>query len=762
VLRKIILIKNVGRFVSYSATGDVELKRHNLVFAENGRGKTTLCAILRSLQSGDPAYILGRATLGGNAPPEIKFLLASGTTPTFGNAAWTATVRDIAIFDATFVTENVHSGDAVELDHRRNLYSVIVGRQGVRLAEEIDRLDGAARGKNAEIRDKSTAIQIHAAGLALESFIAIEEDPGIDDKIAAKQQELEALRQAAQIRTRAALVPLTLPTFPRVAFEALLDKTLEGIAADAERRITAQIEAHHMGARGQTWLSEGVGYIHDPTACPFCGQSLEGASALIGAYRAFFSRGYNALRSEITTLRSQIETALSDRVIGNIETVVVQNVATAEFWSRFCEIVPPVLGGSGTAEILRSLRDAALALLDRKAATPLERIATDPSYTDAAARALTAQQAVTAHNVGVTAANSVIASKKAATQAADVARVEAELLHLRAAKRRHTPDMTQACADYRAAVGAKRSIEEQKASVRKQLDEYTQQVIGRYEHTINQLLVDFHAGFRITGTRHAYPGGVASSSYQILINNVPVELGDSETSIATPSFKNTLSAGDKSTLALAFFLAQLQHDPGHATKIVIFDDPFNSQDSFRKDCTVHKIKKCGQDCAQVIVLSHDQYFLKRIWDRLHDAAERKCLALTRLDEFNTTIRAWDIERETQDGYRADREILKKYCLSAEGRPRDVAQKIRPVLETYSKNLGAGALAENDTLGVIISKIRAVGASHQLFSICDGLEELNIYTSRYHHGENMNAAVEAISDTELRGNVRRTLKMTGDY
>jgi len=33
---------------------------------------------------------------------------------------------------------------------------------------------------------------------------------------------------------------------------------------------------------------------------------------------------------------------------------------------------------------------------------------------------------------------------------------------------------------------------------------------------------------------------------------------------------------------------------------------FNSQGSFRKDCTIHKIKKCGQDCAQVIVLSHDQ------------------------------------------------------------------------------------------------------------------------------------------------------------
>src|ERR1700745_2247688 len=58
VLRKIILIKNVGRFLNYSAIGYVELKRHTLIFAENGRGKTTLSAALRSLQSADAAHTI--------------------------------------------------------------------------------------------------------------------------------------------------------------------------------------------------------------------------------------------------------------------------------------------------------------------------------------------------------------------------------------------------------------------------------------------------------------------------------------------------------------------------------------------------------------------------------------------------------------------------------------------------------------------------------------------------------------------------------
>src|SRR5262249_52346099 len=161
-------------------------------------------------------------------------------------------------------------------------------------------------------------------------------------------------------------------------------------------------------------------------------------------------------------------------------------------------------------------------------------------------------------------------------------------------------------------------------------------------------------------TKHDYRGGVPSSSYQIVINNTPVELGDANTPLDKPSFRNTLSAGDNGTLALAFFLAQLAQDPTKSDKIVIFDDPFNSQDSFRKECTIQKIKRCGLECTQVIVLSHDPAFLKRIWDRLYTPAERKSLEMARIGQQNTTITEWDIEKAMMDQYRADGNALKDY------------------------------------------------------------------------------------------------------
>ena len=123
MLQRIISIKNVGRFKNCMALGDVTFRRYTLMFAENARGKTTLCAILRSLFTNAPALIQGRATLGSPQAPEVQLLTVSGTIG-FRNGVWNAAFPNIAVFDGTYVSENVYAGDAVDTEHRRNLYRV--------------------------------------------------------------------------------------------------------------------------------------------------------------------------------------------------------------------------------------------------------------------------------------------------------------------------------------------------------------------------------------------------------------------------------------------------------------------------------------------------------------------------------------------------------------------------------------------------------------------------------------------------------------
>lgn len=761
MLEKLISIKGVGRFQNCKAAGDVSFGKNSLIFAENGRGKTTLCAILRSLQTGMPAYIMGRQTIGGEEnPPEVQIRLNGGNA-VFRNGQWNQQVPDIAIFDSTFVAENVFSGDCVEIDHRRNLYNVIIGKAGVDLAHEVNAIDAAIKIKNGEIKDKKAFLESRIPDGVMDAdyFITLpKEDDSIDSKVADKERDLQAVKQSAQLQRGSELEQMSLPAVPD-EFLPILAKTIDGVEADAERQITAHIETHNMQERGKTWLSEGCSYIHDDN-CPFCGQDLTGVD-LIEAYKGFFSAAYNALKEEIKALSDEISDSFGDLGLAQIDRVLHKNAAAVEFWSQYCDITAPALQESDNLiVVLARLRQSALNHLERKAQAPLEQINPDVSLLSDFEILRQFQAAIVQYNQAVDTANALIRAKKEQAQGREVRQVETELAKLKAAQRRCDQQIDAECTAYRKLLMEKKDLEDRKTAAKEKLDEYTQSIITKYEKTINEYLDCFNAGFQITETSHGYRGGAPSTSYQILINQMPVDLGNSDTPIDQPSFKNTLSSGDRSALALSFFLAQLEHDPDKANKIVVFDDPFNSQDDFRKGHTAQRIKKCGRECAQVIVLSHDQHFLKLVWDDL-PTDERKTFQLFRISEKNTGIAEWDIEKAVQARYRADIDTLSKYYTSAnDGNQRDVVQKIRPVLEGYCRNLYPTRFADNDALGTIVGKIKGYDDEFPLKDVCDELEELNGYSRRYHHGENPNAATEAINDNELKGYVKRTLKVVG--
>ncbi len=389
----------------------------------------------------------------------------------------------------------------------------------------------------------------------------------------------------------------------------------------------------------------------------------------------------------------------------------------------------------------------------------MEAVAPDDRFTDALRTFEVLRASLAGYNAAVAAANAVIDARKRDTQTASVQEVENALARLQSQKARHTEAVRARCATDERLHSEKATLENQKAQAREQLDAHTQRVIAQYGQSINRYLERINAGFRITTPTHTYRGGTPSTTYQIIINQSAVDLGDAATPADRPSFRNTLSGGDKSTLALAFFLAQLEQDADRARKVIIFDDPFSSLDSFRRNHTVQQIYRCGETCAQVVLFSHEPWFLKLLWDRVL-AADRKTLQLARVGEENTTIVEWDIEKAVQARYRADIEALQRFFSLGEGEPREVIQKIRPILEAYCRTLYPTHFTDRDTLGVIVGKLRAPGPSHPLQPIADDLDEINVYCRRYHHGENPNAATEPIDDTELHGYVKRTLALVG--
>jgi len=100
--------------------------------------------------------------------------------------------------------------------------------------------------------------------------------------------------------------------------------------------------------------------------------------------------------------------------------------------------------------------------------------------------------------------------------------------------------------------------------VREQLEAHCLEVVQPYENRINYYLDLFNAGFKIVRTGHGYPGGIATSTYQLSINETHVELGDGRTPADRPSFRNTLSVGDRAT----FGAVLLPGPPGAASPIL--------------------------------------------------------------------------------------------------------------------------------------------------------------------------------------------------
>jgi hypothetical protein len=57
----------------------------------------------------------------------------------FQNGGWNRHYSNIAIFDDTFVDQNICSGLTIESEHRQKLHELILGAQGVALNQAVQR-----------------------------------------------------------------------------------------------------------------------------------------------------------------------------------------------------------------------------------------------------------------------------------------------------------------------------------------------------------------------------------------------------------------------------------------------------------------------------------------------------------------------------------------------------------------------------------------------------------------------------------------------
>jgi len=483
---------------------------------------------------------------------------------------------------------------------------------------------------------------------------------------------------------------------------------------------------------------------------------------LISAYRTFFSDGYGGLKQSVANLKERVAQSLGETVSLGIQRTIGANATLVEFWKQFLAVpaAPDLAFDADVRPVLVALREAATALVEAKAASLLEPCNLTPTLQASLDRCAALSKQVAAYNGFVANTNVSVEAKKTSTSAGNAQAARDTLTTMKARKARFDSPSKDNCVRYAEQQTHKKALEAEKERAKKSLDEFGTTVCVEYQQRINELLDRFHAGFRICNTNRSYIGGTASTSYQIEINNVAVELGDDKTPISSHSFRNTLSSGDRSTLAFAFFVAQVERDPRLNEKVVVFDDPFTSQDRSRRSCTQQIINRLASQAKQVIVLSHDAAFLRDVWDGDY-TQDVKTLQFVRLRD-STVMSEWNIEDETMGEYHRMHSLLSLYYNEGRGERRHVAQTIRPFLEHWLKFKFPGQVKDSEMLGTFLSSVRDADQSDPLAAaktILEDLEDINGYSKKYHHAFNPQASSEPIDDTELQGFVKRTLHTT---
>jgi len=419
---------------------------------------------------------------------------------------------------------------------------------------------------------------------------------------------------------------------------------------------------------------------------------------------------------------------------------------------------------SNFASVISDVRDAAKALLKAKINKPLESVAISPELRTALSALKDIQEVFKAYNVVVRSFNAKVTAFKAKQSGTDITKLKAGLASLKLMELRRTPDVIKSINDFTAAEQKKNQLDDEKKTAKTELDKYDTAVLATHEKRINELLGMFGAGFSIGETERSDVGGKPSLNYKLRINNVAVEVGNEKTPVSSPSFRNTLSAGDKSTLALALFISQIETDPQIKDKMVVFDDPFTSQDRSRRTATQSIICNLAKQVQQVFVLSHDPHFLRSIWDGYKGGGNTKTFQFSRMAN-NTTIGEWDIEQETAGEYAKKHRVLWDYFHYSIGDSRTVAQTIRPVLEEYLRLKLPQSFADNKWLGDFIGIIRSAPDADPAAAAKDILpqvELINEYSKRYHHSSNTSASSEIVDENELVNYVEKTLDVVGGF
>jgi len=762
MIHKVDNLVSIGKFRNYQSSGDVAFKKLTLIYADNGSGKTTISSILKSLSEGNSERILKRKSTNSTVPQSAKIIQrpagSSDIHHTFGATGWRYQYPNIEIFDIHFVDENIYSGCEFHDDHKKQLHQFVIGAQSVTIQQQLDqnKIDKAAS-KAAQATLETQLLTLVGNGLLatmIPSYLTMRAAlaTNIDQKITNTQgalrnagsnaiiQTFQSLTSQTAIRTGLnfdsikADLETTTQTLQNQVLQALFDQHCEDLTS-------------HGITEPENWLKAGFQYIthrkeeEAEKKCPFCTQNLPNPLQIIESYTSLFNDEFNALAERVNGYLSLLNQINIDLEIQRISNTYNLNTGKITSWSTHlpANTPIPIVNIIADEQQLRDYLSGFIAIVRSKAQNPSIAINTS-ALTEFETLVFLINQNIATHNLSISTYNAAIATFKSGIQT--VVQAQSDLNELQRIKKRFEPAVDTICGQLQIERQALRTLETAYASLSLQQQTAAQAFFTTYKDRINHYLnTVFKTSFLIDNVVHVPPQGRATQNKI----NYRLTMGGHEISFDATQHNNVkdcLSEGDKSTIALAFFLSKLDIDPGKNDKILVFDDPLSSFDSNRRLYTVQLIKDLMADLKQIIVLSHNEYFLFEIYKRVA-ASDKKTLRINQNYLTNTAfIEPFDLDKHVENDYFKHVKGLENFLQAPDINQKEtVLGWLRNVLEAHIRFKFYRQLSHitgnNQTFGTIITALAndpIIFRDSNKQQVIDKLNLINSISCSPHHGE----------------------------
>lgn len=757
MLTRIHKITSVGLFkdIRPAAMG---FKKITFIYADNGRGKSTLASIFRAYNESNSDIIRHRKTLGESLPQAISLEFSNGNRAVFENGTWNGKYEDVHVFDLDFVDRNVYSGGEITASHRKGLLSFALGREAIAARTAFTDASKEVEEAKKALRIASDKLTLPRGSSTLAKYIKPIKDDTIKEKIEAIHSELEVCKKIEAIRNRKGYqeLPLYSPDFD--SFLKTLSMSYDSIGAAAEENVRGHIKQTNVAGFEQ-WVSSGLDYIKEDH-CPFCMQSLEGVE-IIKHYRESFNLAYKDLLDKVAGLESSAATAMNSFNIALLESKLEQADSITASWKDCLSLnvnLPSLDKIKSSIEELQMLINS---LIEEKKRNPLSKNESD--FEKEIAEIVTGiNDELSDFNMEVRGANSDIIKYKLELETKNEQELRLELSRHEATQLRLSPQVVDFISEYTAAKEAEKSAVQLKEKCRNELNAVMDSTLGKYQSTINKLLTKFGASFSIEEINYNYAGGgEPKSEYAIELKGENISLTGEHS-----SFRTSLSEGDKRTLAFAFFISVLHHDSNLDKKIVVIDDPMCSLDSHRKNHTITIIKQIYNRSRQLIILAHDMFFIRAVRDEflkrsLTQTQNILALSIVHVADDFSDLRKLDIDIECESPYYKNHRLVSGFVDGAHQQLHDTAVAIRPLLEGYLHRRFPGKILSGNLFGQIITQIEQAESEDPLShakSLVSELNEINTYAGQFHHDTNPQASLEPIVRGELILYAKRALNV----